>query len=76
VIPKISQVTLAEMAGTMRSRVSFFMNRFSEHSFIQHNGELEIQSSLLNVVPHDPVVSQFRLCFSSRPLRILRVLCG
>jgi CRP/FNR family cyclic AMP-dependent transcriptional regulator len=53
VIPKISQETLAEMVGTTRSRVSFFMNRFRKLGFIKYNGELEIQSSLLNVVLHD-----------------------
>jgi len=53
VIPKISQETLAEMIGTTRSRVSFFMNRFRKLGFIKYNGELEIHSSLLNVVLHD-----------------------
>jgi CRP/FNR family cyclic AMP-dependent transcriptional regulator len=53
VIPKISQETLAEMVGTTRSRVSFFMNRFRKLGFIQYNGELEIHSSLLSVVLHD-----------------------
>jgi CRP/FNR family cyclic AMP-dependent transcriptional regulator len=53
VIPKISQETLAEMVGTTRSRVSFFMNRFRKMGFIQYNGELQVHSSLLNVVLHD-----------------------
>lgn len=53
VIPKISQETLAEMVGTTRSRVSFFMNRFRKLGFIKYNGELEVHSSLLNVVLHD-----------------------
>jgi CRP-like cAMP-binding protein len=53
VIPKISQGTLAEMIGTTRSRVSFFMNRFRELGFIEYNGQLKINSSLLNVVLHD-----------------------
>jgi CRP-like cAMP-binding protein len=53
VIPKISQEMLAEMVGTTRSRVSFFMNRFRKLGFIHYNGELEIHSSLLNVVLHD-----------------------
>lgn len=53
VIPKISQETLAEMVGTTRSRVSFFMNRFRKLGFIKYNGELEIHSSLLTVVLHD-----------------------
>src|ERR1700723_963358 len=53
VIPKISQEALAEMVGTTRSRVSFFMNRFRKLGFIQYNGELQVHSSLLNVVLHD-----------------------
>ena len=53
VIPKISQETLAEMVGTTRSSVSFFMNRFRKLGFIRYNGELEVHSSLLNVVLHD-----------------------
>lgn len=53
VIPHISQETLAEMIGTTRSRVSFFMNRFRKLGFIQYNGGLKVHSSLLNVVLHD-----------------------
>jgi CRP-like cAMP-binding protein len=53
VVPKISQETLAEMVGTTRSRVSFFMNRFREMGFIHYNGGLEVHSSLLSVVLHD-----------------------
>ena len=54
IIGKISQETLAEMIGTTRSRVSFFMNKFRELGFIDYNGGgLEIHSSLLNVVLHD-----------------------
>jgi CRP/FNR family cyclic AMP-dependent transcriptional regulator len=53
VIPKISQETLAEMIGTTRSRVSFFMNRFRKMGFIKYNGAMEIHSSLLNVILHD-----------------------
>jgi CRP/FNR family transcriptional regulator, cyclic AMP receptor protein len=53
VIPKISQEVLAEMIGTTRSRVSFFMNRFREMGFIHYNGGLQVHSSLLNVVLHD-----------------------
>jgi CRP/FNR family cyclic AMP-dependent transcriptional regulator len=53
VIPKISQETLAEIVGTTRSRVSFFMNRFRKLGFIQYNGRLEVHSSLLSVVLHD-----------------------
>ena len=52
-IAKISQETLAEMIGTTRSRVSFFMNRFRKLGFINYNGGIEVHSSLLNVVLHD-----------------------
>jgi len=52
-IPKISQETLAEIVGTTRPRVSFFMNKFRRLGFVQYNGNLEIHSSLLNVVLHD-----------------------
>jgi len=53
VIPKISQETLAEMVGTTRSRVSFFMNKFRKLGFVEYNGELHVHSSLLSVVLHD-----------------------
>jgi CRP/FNR family cyclic AMP-dependent transcriptional regulator len=53
VIAKISQETLAEMIGTTRSRVSFFMNKFRKLGFIEYNGGIEVHSSLLNVVLHD-----------------------
>ena len=53
VIPKVSQESLAEMIGTTRSRVSFFMNRFRKLGFIHYNGGLEFHSSLLSVVLHD-----------------------
>jgi CRP-like cAMP-binding protein len=53
VIPKISQETLAEIIGTTRSRVSFFMNRFRKLGFVHYNGGLEVHSSLLNIVLHD-----------------------
>ena len=53
VIPKISQEVLAEIVGTTRSRVSFFMNRFRKLGFIEYNGSLKIHSSLLTVVLHD-----------------------
>jgi CRP/FNR family cyclic AMP-dependent transcriptional regulator len=53
-VPKISQESLAEMVGTTRSRVSFFMNRFRTLGFIDYNSEgLQVHSSLLNVVLHD-----------------------
>jgi len=54
VIPKISQETLAEMIGTTRSRVSFFMNRFRELGFVDYGeGDMKVHSSLLNIVLHD-----------------------
>jgi CRP/FNR family cyclic AMP-dependent transcriptional regulator len=53
VIAKISQEVLAEMIGTTRSRVSFFMNKFRKLGFIDYNGELQVHSSLLNIVLHD-----------------------
>jgi len=53
VVPKVSQETLAEMVGTTRSRVSFFMNKFRKLGFIEYNGRLEVHSSLLHVVLHD-----------------------
>jgi len=53
IIAKISQETLAEMIGTTRSRVSFFMNKFRKLGFIEYNGGIEVHSSLLNVVLHD-----------------------
>lgn len=52
-VPKISQETLAEIIGTTRSRVSFFMNRFRKMGFVDYNGGLRVHSSLLNVVLHD-----------------------
>jgi CRP/FNR family cyclic AMP-dependent transcriptional regulator len=53
VIPKISQETLAEMIGTTRSRVSFFMNKFRRLGFIEYSGGLSVHSSLRNVVLQD-----------------------
>jgi CRP-like cAMP-binding protein len=52
-IPKISQETLAEMVGTTRARVSFFMNRFRKLGLIEYNGRIRVHRSLLNVVLHD-----------------------
>jgi CRP/FNR family cyclic AMP-dependent transcriptional regulator len=54
-IPKISQETLAEMIGSTRSRVSFFMNRFRQLGFIEYNGRIRVHKSLLNVILHDPI---------------------
>ena len=53
IIPPITQESLAEMIGTTRSRVSFFMNRFREFGFIEYNGHIRVHKSLLNVVLHD-----------------------
>jgi len=52
-VPKVSQETLAEMVGTTRSRVNFFMNKFRKLGFIKYNGGLQINTSLLSVVLHD-----------------------
>jgi CRP-like cAMP-binding protein len=53
VLPKVSQEMLAEMIGTTRSRVNFFMNKFRKLGFIQYNGEIHINDSLLSVVLHE-----------------------
>ena len=52
-IPTISQETLAEMVGTTRSRVNFFMNKFRDLGFIEYNGDIKVNSSLLSVILHD-----------------------
>ena len=52
-LPKLSQELLAEMIGTTRSRVNFFMNKFRKLGFIDYNGGLKIDNSLLSVVLHD-----------------------
>jgi CRP/FNR family transcriptional regulator, cyclic AMP receptor protein len=52
-IPTITQETLAEMIGTTRSRVSFFMNRFRKLGFIEYNGRIRVHKSLLNIILHD-----------------------
>lgn len=57
-IPKISQETLAEMIGTTRSRVSFFMNRFRKLGFVEYNGRIQVHKSLLNVVLHEQFTEQ------------------
>jgi CRP-like cAMP-binding protein len=53
IVGKFSQETLAEMIGTTRSRVSFFMNKFRKLGYVEYNGKLEIHNSLLNVVLYD-----------------------
>jgi CRP-like cAMP-binding protein len=57
-IPQISQETLAEMIGTTRSRVSFFMNRFRKLGFVEYNGRIRVHKSLLNVVLNDHLSKQ------------------
>jgi CRP-like cAMP-binding protein len=52
-LPKISQAVLAEMVGTTRSRVNFFMNRFRKLGFVEYNGGLKVHHALLSVVLHD-----------------------
>jgi CRP/FNR family transcriptional regulator, cyclic AMP receptor protein len=52
-IPPVTQETLANMIGTTRSRVSFFMNRFRNLGFIEYNGRIRVHKSLLNVLLHD-----------------------
>jgi CRP-like cAMP-binding protein len=52
-LPRVSQEMLAEMIGTTRSRVNFFMNKFRKLGFIQYNGEIQVNDSLLSVVLHD-----------------------
>jgi CRP/FNR family cyclic AMP-dependent transcriptional regulator len=59
ILAKISQETLAEMIGTTRSRVSFFMNKFRKLGFIEYNGDIEVHTSLLNLVLHEhPEIKQ------------------
>jgi CRP/FNR family transcriptional regulator, cyclic AMP receptor protein len=57
-IPPITQETLAEMVGTTRSRVSFFMNRFRKLGLIEYKGRIRVHRSLLNVVLHDHFTEQ------------------
>ena len=57
-LPDITQETLADMIGTTRSRVSFFMNRFRKLGFIKYNGRIRVDKSLLNVVLHDQSFEQ------------------
>jgi CRP/FNR family cyclic AMP-dependent transcriptional regulator len=57
-IPQITQETLAEMIGTTRSRVSFFMNRFRKMGFIEYDGRIQVHKSLLNVILHDQLPEQ------------------
>jgi CRP/FNR family cyclic AMP-dependent transcriptional regulator len=57
-IPEITQETLADMIGTTRSRVSFFMNRFRKLGFIEYNGRIRVHKSLLNIVLHDQLTDE------------------
>jgi CRP-like cAMP-binding protein len=57
-LPPVTQETLAEMIGTTRSRVSFFMNRFRKLGYIEYNGHIRVNRSLLNVVLHDQLPEQ------------------
>ena len=57
-LPAVTQETLAEMIGTTRSRVSFFMNRFRELGYISYNGRIQVHKALLNVVLHDQLPDQ------------------
>jgi CRP/FNR family transcriptional regulator, cyclic AMP receptor protein len=57
-IPAVTQEMLAEMIGTTRSRVSFFMNRFRKLGFIEYNGRIQVHKSLLNVILHDDLLKQ------------------
>jgi CRP-like cAMP-binding protein len=57
-IPPITQETLAEMVGTTRSRVSFFMNRFRKLGLIEYNGRIRVHKSLINVILHDQFTMQ------------------
>jgi CRP-like cAMP-binding protein len=57
-IPAVTQETLAEMIGTTRSRVSFFMNRFRKLGYLEYNGHIKVNKSLLNVVLHDQLPEQ------------------
>jgi CRP/FNR family transcriptional regulator, cyclic AMP receptor protein len=62
IVGKFSQETLAEMIGTTRSRVSFFMNKFRKLGFIEYNGKLEVHNSLLNVVLYDQPAIKYEGC--------------
>ena len=60
-IPHVTQETLAEMIGTTRSRVSFFMNRFRKLGYIEYNGRIPVHTSLLNMVLHDTLAGGERI---------------
>jgi CRP-like cAMP-binding protein len=70
-IPAITQETLAAMIGTTRSRVSYFMNRFRQHGFIEYNGRIRVHKSLLNVILYDDPAG--RGAPSTAPLKLPRL---
>jgi CRP/FNR family cyclic AMP-dependent transcriptional regulator len=74
-IPAVTQETLAEMIGTTRSRVSFFMNRFRKLGYISYNGRIQVHKALLNVVLHDQLPEQnaTRPKTLDPPLRVPRI---
>jgi hypothetical protein len=74
----MNQETLAEIVGTTRSRVSFFMNKFRKLGFIQYNGELQVHSSLLNVVLYDktPTVDSAKSLKQERTVSSARSLAA
>ncbi len=71
-IPRITQDTLAEMIGTTRSRVSFFMNRFRKLGFIEYKDRIRVHKSLLNVILHDDLLEKNKA--SSPPLKASKEL--
>jgi CRP-like cAMP-binding protein len=77
-IPPVTQETLAEMIGTTRSRVSFFMNRFRSLGYIEYNGHIRVHKSLLNVVLHDelPEENASRPTILDHPTSKARLLTG
>ena len=71
-IPKISQETLAEMIGTTRSRVSFFMNRFRNLGFIEYKERIRVHKSLMNVILHDQNLRDERIAVGEMSRRMAR----
>lgn len=73
-IPKITQESLADMIGTTRSRVSFFMNRFRKMGFVEYNGRIRVHKSLLNVMLHDqlPEHDSARPVMTEEPVKTVR----
>jgi CRP-like cAMP-binding protein len=71
-LPKISQATLAEMIGTTRSRVSFFMNRFRQLGFIEYKERIRVHKSLMNVILHDQNLRDERIAAGEMSRRMAR----